>query len=109
MSDLVERVAKTIARDLGVQEDGVPYNLDDDLCANYLSQNHADFGRLARAAIAEVLDAMGEDVSWDVALAGIKGYMEGDPTEHFNGSGFGMKDAFKAMLAQFKAENIDRP
>jgi len=47
----LERAARALAADLGKQDLGTPFVLDDNLALPYLDQGEVDFGRLARAVL----------------------------------------------------------
>lgn len=56
--ELIKRVARAIAANLGEQDYGEAFQLRADLKLDYIDQGETDFGELAKAAIRAVLDGV---------------------------------------------------
>ena len=96
MADLVETVAQVIVSAITTQ-DYMMENvvLSDNLTADYLDQGLTDFGVVARAAIAAVLDDMAEPSD--------KAILEGHQIWARGGN---IVPVWQAMLAQYRKEML---
>lgn len=58
---LIEKIARAMAAELGMQEGERPFILGDDLTLEYLDQDNVDFGKVAQAALTAMLEGFGGD------------------------------------------------